>query len=115
MTRFGARVVLVVLAGAVLTGSGLAGCDAKGPSPPGKSRETLAVEEKAGSFLDYYEQVVVLARRHAAEPDSFRAALDSLPGSHLSPEEWEAWTEPYREDPQTLRNRLEEVMAQLGR
>ncbi len=82
--------------------------------PPEKSPETLAVEEKAGDFLDYYSEVLHLARRHAAEPDSFRAALDSLPGSHLSKEEWRAWTEPYREHPERLADHLEEVIANLA-
>ncbi|MBZ0270199.1 hypothetical protein K8I85_18760, partial [bacterium] len=55
-----------------------------------------AVEERVGgTFLDYYTEVVRLSRQYGAEPDSFRAALDALPGSHLSEEEWTAWTAPY--------------------
>jgi hypothetical protein len=92
----------------------LAGCGGEGDGTL-RSPETLAAEEKAGDFLEYYERVISLARQHAAHPDSFQAALDSLPGSHLTPEEWEAWTEPYREEPRQLGEHLEEVIANLGR
>jgi hypothetical protein len=81
---------------------------------PQRSPETLAAERKAGDFLDYYEEVLRLARRHAAFPDSFRTALDSLPGTHLTDEEWQAWTEPYRDDPGRLADRLEDVIADLS-
>lgn len=93
-------------------GAAWPGCEGKGPV---RSPETLAVEEKAGDFLDYYETVLELSRRHAAWPDSFRAALDSLPGSHLTDEEWKAWTAPYREDPSRMADRLEDVIARLSR
>jgi hypothetical protein len=72
------------------------------------------VEATCGDFLDYYDAVLQAARRHSAEPDSFRAALDSLPGSHLTEDEWRAWTEPYRSDPRRLANRLEEIIADLS-
>jgi hypothetical protein len=91
----------------------LAGADCREPQPV-RSPETLAAEEKAGSFLDYYEEVLKLSRRHAASPDSFRAALDALPGSHLSDREWQAWTAPYEDDAGPLAERLEEVIAELS-
>jgi hypothetical protein len=81
---------------------------------PARAPETLAVEARAGDFLDYYAEVLRLARVHAAKPDSFRAALDALPGSHLTDEEWEAWTAPYREDPGNMADRLERVIAELS-
>jgi len=76
--------------------------------------ETIAVEEKAGDFLDYHAEVLRLAQAYSASPDSFKAALDSLPGSHLTDEEWEAWTEPYREQPGLLADRLEQIIADLS-
>jgi len=85
------------------------------PAMPPKSPEALAVEEKAGDFLAYYEEVIVLSRRHAAHPDSFQIALKELPGSNLTTEEWEAWTESYRGDPRQLTVRLETAIANLGR
>jgi len=92
------------------------GCDGGDQPPaPRKSPEALAVEEKAGDFLAYYEEVIVLSRRHAAHPDSFQIALKELPGSNLSVEEWEAWTDPYRKDPRQLTVRLETTIANLGR
>jgi hypothetical protein len=81
---------------------------------PLRSRETRAVEEIAGDFLDYYARVLLLAKRHSANPDSLRAALDSLPGTHLSEEQWEAWTKPFRDDPEKLADRLEEVITALS-
>ena len=78
-----------------------------------RTPETLAVEEVAGDFLDYYDAVLHMSRRYSAHPDSFRAAVDSLPGSHLTDEQWEAWTAPYREHPNLLADRLEEVIAEL--
>ena len=81
---------------------------------PPKSAETLAVEEKAGDFADYYAEVLRLARRHAAHPDSFRAALDSLPGSHLSEEEWRAWTAPYEDAAGDLATKLEDATATVA-
>jgi hypothetical protein len=81
---------------------------------PPRSLETLAVEERAGDFLDYYEEVLHLARRYGAAPDSFRTALEALPGSHLTDAEWDAWTAPYRDDPGALADRLEEVIAELS-
>jgi hypothetical protein len=82
--------------------------------PLEKSPETLAIEERAGDFLDYYEQVLHLSRRYVSEPDSFQTALDALPGSHLSHEEWEVWTAPYREHPGRLADHLEKVIADLA-
>lgn len=92
------------------------GCGDRGPEVDRATRAAArAVDEKAGgTFLDYYEEVLRLAQRHAAEPDSFRAGLDALPGSHLTDEEWEAWTAPYSGDPQPLAERLEKVIADLG-
>jgi hypothetical protein len=74
---------------------------------------TLAVEAEVGDFLDYYSTVLHLSARHSAHPDSFRVALDSLPGSHVTDDEWEAWTAPYREHPNLLAGHLEEVIAEL--
>jgi hypothetical protein len=81
---------------------------------PARTQETLTVEARAGDFLDYYAEVLRLARVHTAAPDSFRAALDALPGSHLTDEEWDAWTAPYRDDPEKLADRLERVIADLS-
>ncbi|MGQ0720957.1 MAG: hypothetical protein ACT4PE_05195 [Candidatus Eiseniibacteriota bacterium] len=81
---------------------------------PARTPETLAVEARAGDFLDYYAEVLRLARVHSAAPDSFRAALDALPGSHLTDEEWDAWTAPYQDDPGKLADRLERVIAELS-
>jgi hypothetical protein len=99
---------------ALLASACVSGGCIRSREPPEKSPETLAVEERAGDFLDYYAEVLQLARRYAAEPDSFRAALDSLPGSHLSEREWKAWTEPYRAHPEQLADHLEEVIANLA-
>ena len=93
--------------------AGATACARDEPPPP-KDPETLAVEAEAGPFLEYYETVVRLARRHAAHPESFRVAVDSLPGTHLSDEEWEAWTRPWREDPEALADRIEDVLADLA-
>ena len=87
-----------------------AGCAGEGT--PERAPETLAVERVAGDFIDYYGAVLHLATRYSASPDSFRAALDSLPGSHLTDEEWEAWTAPYREHPGVLADLLEEKLAE---
>ena len=86
-----------------------------GDAEPERAPETRAVEEKAGSFLDYYEAVLLASRRYSASPDSFRAAVDSLPGSHLTDEEWAAWTAPYERDAGPLAERLEEVIGELSR
>lgn len=88
-------------------------CVRGGDEPP-KAPDTLAVEAEAGPFPDYMEQVLRLARRHGADPDSFRVALDALPGSHLTDEEWEAWTRPSRENPAPLADRIEEVLTDLA-
>lgn len=93
----------------------LAGSPACGPEEAVHSPETVAVEEKAGDFLDYYEDVLRLARRYPMHPDSFQTALDSLPGSHLSDEEWDAWTAPHRANAVQMAERLEEVIAELAR
>jgi len=112
----GGRTRLIIgILGCFLAG-GPAGC---GRSEPGVDRATLAaaraVDEKAGgTFLDYYEEVLHLAQRYGTQPDSFRVALDALPGSHLTDEEWQAWTAPYGQDPQPLAERLEKVIADLG-
>jgi hypothetical protein len=96
-------ILLPILAAAV-------GCD-RFERLPAKSAETIAVERKAGDFADYWSEVLRLSRRHVAHPDSFRVALDALPGSHLTDEEWDAWTAPYRDDPNRLAARLEEAMS----
>jgi hypothetical protein len=100
---------------AFVLGAGVAGvqsgCDAR--EDPPKSPETIAVEEKAGDFLDYYANVLRLSHEYSAHPDSFRAALEELPGSHLSEEEWMAWTAPYRNDPREVSERLEKIIAGL--
>src|SRR5262245_36108536 len=77
-----------------------AGCDAR--KSTAKSSETIAVENRAGDFLEYYGEVLRLSQEYAAHPDSFRAAIDSLPGSHLTEEEWNAWIAPYRDDPREV-------------
>jgi hypothetical protein len=100
-----------ILAWGILLAAG--GC--RDVAPEVRSPETLAVEEKAGSFLDYYEAVLLASRRYSASPDSFRAFVDSLPGSHLTDEEWEAWTAPYERDAGPLAERLEEVIGELSR
>ena len=92
----------------------LAGC--LGDDSPQADRNTRraarAVEERVGgTFLDYYTEVLSLATRYGAQPDSFRAALDAHPGSHLTDEEWAAWTAPYAEDADHLMERLSEVTA----
>lgn len=72
------------------------------------------MEAKAGDFADYWAEVLRLARRHAAHPDSFRTALDALPGSHLTDEEWAAWTAPYEAAPHHLADALEEAIATVA-
>ncbi len=94
----------------VLAACALAACSRD--EPPVKAPDTLEVERQAGDFLDYYAEVLQLAQAHAAEPDSFRIALDALPGSHLDERAWEAWTRPYREDPSRLADRLERIIAE---
>ncbi|GJM45162.1 MAG: hypothetical protein DHS20C21_20040 [Gemmatimonadota bacterium] len=86
---------------------------------PRADAETIAasraIDEKAGSdFLGYYEDVILLAQRYSAHPDSFRVALEALPGSRLTDEEWEAWVAPYAEDPRPVAAHLEEVIASLS-
>lgn len=78
-----------------------------------RTPETQAVEEIAGDFLDYYQELLHLSNRYSSHPDSFQAAVDSLPGSHLTEEQWDAWTAPYRDHPALLASRLEGVMAEL--
>lgn len=102
------RSVLLVIAAVAL----LVGCGERG-SRGAESAETIAVEKKAGDFADYWAEVVQLSRRHAAHPDSFRAAIDSLPGTHLTDEEWEAWVAPHRERPGELATKLERTMAEI--
>ena len=92
----------------VALGVGCSGDDTVERSP-----ETQAIDVIAGDFLDYYEELLYLSNLYSAHPDSFQAAVDSLPGSHLSDEQWEAWTAPYREHPDQLADRLEQVMAEL--
>ena len=108
MNTFTRAAVLVSLAALLAT---LAGCETKPAAP--KAPETIEVEKRAGDFLDYYGEVLRLSHEYAAHPDSFRAALDSLPGSHLSEKEWEAWIAPYRDDPRVVSERLEKVIAGL--
>ncbi len=106
--RAGANVL-----GAGLLGAGLlaAGCGPEGAAPR-KSEETIAAEARAGDFIDYYAQVLRLAQTHSAQPDSFRAALDSLPGTHLDDAAWNAWVRPSLDDPRRFTDRLEEVIAE---
>ncbi|HET9886514.1 MAG TPA: hypothetical protein VFR10_03305 [bacterium] len=87
------------------------GCESRKTIP--KSAETVAIEKRAGDFLDYYAEVLRLSQEYAAHPDSFRAALDSLPGSHLTEKEWDVWIAPYRDDPRTTSDRLEKIIAGL--
>jgi hypothetical protein len=108
--RLGRSAVMAVLVALVLANGGCVGSR----DPLEKTPETVAVEEKAGDFLAYYAEVLRLARRYAAEPDSFQTALGALPGSHLTEDEWKAWTEPYREHPERLADHLEEVIANLS-
>lgn len=100
--------LLAITAVAVL----LAACGERGARSV-ESPETIAVEMKAGDFADYWAEVVRLSRRHAAHPDSFRAAIDSLPGTHLTDEEWEAWVAPHRAQPGELATKLERTMAEI--
>jgi hypothetical protein len=106
-----ARTASALVSLAVLTAALAAGCESRKTMP--KSAETLAIEKRAGDFLDYYGEVLRLSQAYAAHPDSFRAALDSLPGSHLSEKEWDAWIAPYRDDPRTTSDRLEKIIAGL--
>ncbi len=101
---------------AVLAVAALAGAVGCGPAarPEPRSAETRAVEARAGDFAAYWAEVLRLARRHAAHPDSFRIALDALPGSHLTDEEWAAWTAPYAEDPGALADSLEAAIATVA-
>jgi hypothetical protein len=99
-----------------LLGGALAACgrDDGPPVDPATRQAARAVEERVGgTFLDYYTEVVRLSRLYGAEPDSFRAALDSLPGSHLSDDDWAAWTAPYAGDLERLVDRLDEATAGL--
>ena len=120
--RAGRRMVAGPIAGAIvpmlmlalMMALTLVGCGGDAPEPIAKSPATLAAEEKAGDFLDYYENVTRLARRYAADADSFRIGLDALPGSHLSDEEWSAWTAPYEEEPGRLAERIELVLTDLA-
>lgn len=111
MKRFLLRAAATAAVTSLLAAAG-SGCEEPAPV---RSPETLAVEAKAGSFLDYYEEILTLSRRYAAFPDSFQAAVDSLPGSHLTDEEWEAWTTPYVDDAGPLAERLEKVIAELSK
>lgn len=108
--RLGRSLVMAVMVTLVLANGGCVGSR----DPSEKTPETVAVEQKAGDFLAYYAEVLRLARRYAAEPDSFQIALGALPGSHLAEDEWKAWTEPYREHPERLADHLEEVIANLS-
>ena len=110
----GAIAPMLMLALMLAPASTLVGCGGDAPEPIAKSPATLAAEEKAGDFLDYYENVTRLARRYAADADSFRIGLDALPGSHLSDEEWSAWTAPYEEEPGRLAERIEQVLTDLA-
>jgi hypothetical protein len=89
-----------------------AGCDRDPPRPP-RSEEALAVEAKAGDFADYWAEVLRLSRRYATRPDSFAAAVDALPGSHLTEAEWDAWTAPYRQDSRLLAKKLEGALSEM--
>lgn len=94
----------------------LAGCGRGGSRVDRSTRAAArAVDARVGgTFLEYYEDVLRLAQRYSAQPDSFRLALNALPGSHLTEEEWAAWTAPYAGDPEGLARRLERVIAELG-
>ena len=81
--------------------------------PAGSGGAYAKFEKRAGDFLDYYAEVLRLSQEYAAHPDSFRAALDSLPGSHLTEKEWDVWIAPYRDDPRTTSDRLEKIIAGL--
>jgi hypothetical protein len=96
---------------ATIVAAAFAGCGER-EAPFEKSAETLAVEAEAGDFLDYYAAVLELAQRHASQPDSFRVALEALPGTKLGEREWEAWTRPYRAAPERLAERLEKIIAE---
>mgnify|MGYP003557604593 CR=1 FL=1 len=89
------------------------GCRPGKVAPP-RSPMTQAVEAKAGDFADYWAEVLRLARLHAAHPDSFRVALEALPGSHLTHEEWRAWVGPYEAAPGELATSLEEAIATVA-
>jgi hypothetical protein len=104
------RVPLVPIA-ATIVAAALGGCGDR-EKVVVKSADTLAVEARAGVFLDYYTAVLDLAQRHATKPDSFRVALEALPGTHLDDREWEAWTRPYRDAPEGLAERLEKTIAE---
>jgi hypothetical protein len=101
----------MAIAGGMVAACALGACDRE-PSAPPKTPDTIEVEREAGDFLDYYSEVLRLAQAHSASPDSFRAALDQLPGTHLDPKQWEAWTRPYRDDPKHLAERLEKIIAE---
>jgi len=104
---FGFAFAALAVLGAALAG----GCESPKAAP--KSPQTIEVEKRAGDFLDYYGEVLHLSQEYAAHPDSFRAAIDSLPGSHLNEKEWEAWIAPYRDDPRQVSERLEKIIADL--
>jgi hypothetical protein len=99
-------VAVLVIAGTVLAARNVR-------KDPAKSRDTLAVEAKAGDFADYWAEVLKLSRRYIARPDSFRIALEALPGSQLSEAEWNAWVEPYHKDPLRLAGKIERAMAEM--
>jgi hypothetical protein len=105
----------LLLAGLLAAGF-LTACRDNDPAVDRATREAArAVDEQVGgTFLDYYEEVLRLAHQYGAQPDSFRVALDALPGSHLTDEEWADWTAPYSQDPAPLAERLEKVIAALG-
>jgi hypothetical protein len=93
----------------------LAGCaPEKELPPPVKPPETLRLEAAIGTFADYYAEVLRISRRHPASPDSFRMALRFFPGSHLSEEEWAAWTAPCLDRPDLLAADFEEVLEELS-
>jgi len=110
MTGLGTRAALAALLAAATAS---AGCGDREPAAP-KSAATLAVEAEAGDFADYYAEVIRLSRRHAAHPDSFRAALDALPGTHLTDPQWDAWVAPYEHRPGELAARLEEAISTVA-
>jgi hypothetical protein len=76
-----------------------------------RTEATAAVEAKAGDFADYWAEVLKLSRRYGASPDSFRAGLDALRGSHLTDAEWAAWVAPYRDAPDKLAAKMESTLA----
>lgn len=99
-----------ITAWGIVTVSMISGCRDELP-PPVIPPETAKLEDRAGPFLEYYEQVLRLAQRHAAHPDSFKLALDAMPGSHLDARAWDTWTQRERTNPKLFAEKLEAIIA----